>query len=120
MKKSITISLSVIMALALLTAPAGAALIYIVDAGYNYCGSRDAQITTVDSITGIEQVLNPGTGHNLTDIAVTPSGQRLYAVGYTDSSAKYLYRYDPTTGAELNKWNLGTGQFHNSPLSWFS
>ena len=77
MKKTITISFAVVMVLALLSCPADAALMYIVDSGYNHCGPRDAKITTIDSITGTEQILNPGTGHNLTDIAVTPSGQGL-------------------------------------------
>ena len=114
MKKTIGISLTVIMTLVLLNGPAGASLIYIVDSGYNRCGPSNAQITTIDSVTGVEQILNPGTGHNLTDIAVAPSGQRLYAIGKNDSSAKYLYRYDPVTGAELNKWDLGTGKFNNA------
>jgi len=114
MKKTIGMSLTVITALALLSGPAGAALVYIVDSGYNQCGPRNAKITTIDSVTGLEQILNPGTGHNLTDIAVAPSGQRLYAVGNNASDAKYLYRYDPLTGLELNKWNLGTGNFHNA------
>ncbi|NIA06332.1 MAG: hypothetical protein GWP14_01635 [Actinobacteria bacterium] len=115
MKKIIETSLIAILALALLGGPAGAALIYIVDSGQAGCyGSKNAKITTIDSVTGLEQTLNPGTGHNLTDVAVTPSGQRLYAVGKNKSSAKYLYRYDPITGAELNKWNLGTGKFNNA------
>ena len=119
MKKIISTSLIAMLAVVLLVGSADATLIYIVDSGQSYsyavcCPSSNAQITTIDSVSGVEQTLNPNTGHTLTDIAVTPSGQRLYAIGNDDCDARYLYRYDPTTGAELNKWDLGTGKYNNA------
>ncbi len=93
---------------------AEASLIYIVD-GHSHFFGFSSRITTFDSETKAEMVLNGSTWSLLTDIAVSPSGNRLYAVGKGLLSAnKYLYRYNPTTGAYMAKWDLGTGQFNNA------
>ncbi|MCP4707617.1 MAG: hypothetical protein GY869_03245, partial [Planctomycetes bacterium] len=118
MKKRIKIVLALALVLNLVTglSISAASLIYIVDSGCNPCGPISAKITTIDSVTGIEAIINPGTGRYLTDIALSPDSQSLYAIGARSGRGvnKFLFRYDPMTGAELNKWNLGTGKFNNA------
>ena len=92
--------------------------IYVVDASSWPNGTISSRIIVTDSANPKnETVLNSNTGHELTDIAITPNGNNLYAIGgtkYSADSANYMYRYDPSSGKELDSWNIGADAIHNA------
>lgn len=104
------------LAIGLLCSSSASAIpIYVVDAPNWPLGFVSSKIIVMDSVSHAETVLNTGTGHEMTDIAITPSGSRLYTVGGTAYSAPYLYRFDPITGQQLgSEWHLGLTTFNNT------
>jgi hypothetical protein len=82
--------------------------IYVVDDYRSRWGVYSSKIVVMDSeAPHNEIILNAGTGKRMTDIAITPSGSRLYTV--TDAGYSSLYRYDVDDGHLLDSWNLGIG-----------
>ncbi len=85
---------------AVLSCSAFAVPIYVVD---DHNGT--SAIIKMDTPNGgNETILNSGTGYRMTDIAITPSGERLYTT--TGDGGVSLYRYNPTTGVEIISWDL--------------
>ena len=82
--------------------------IYVVDDYRFPWGGYSSKIVVMDSeAPHNETILNAGTGKKMTDIAITPSGSRLYTI--TSDGGVALYRYDVDDGHLLNSWNLGIG-----------
>jgi hypothetical protein len=80
--------------------------IYVVDDYRSHWGAYSSKIVVMDSQAPHDEIiLNAGTGKRMTDIAVTPSGSRLYTI--TGDGCASLYRYDVDDGHRLNSWNLG-------------
>jgi hypothetical protein len=106
--KSIWFSAAIVLTIISLGTSVSAVPIYVVDDYKSHCGTYSSKIVVMDSeAPHNETILNAGTGRRMTDIAVTPSGSRLYTItgdGYTS-----LYRYDVDDGHLLDSWNLGIG-----------
>jgi hypothetical protein len=85
--------------------------IYVVDDYKSRWGVYSSKIVVMDSQAPHDEIiLNAGTGKRMTDIAVTPSGSRLYTI--TGDGCASLYRFDIDDGRLLKSWNLriaGTG-----------
>jgi len=80
--------------------------IYVVDDYRSAWGGYSSKIVSMDSAAPHNEIiLNAGTGKRMTDIAVTPSGSRLYTI--TGDGSTSLYRFDVDDGHLLNSWNLG-------------
>lgn len=80
--------------------------IYVVDDYRSRWGVYSSKITIMDSeAPHNEIILNAGTGKRMTDIAITPSGSRLYTI--TGDGCTALYRFDVDDGHLLDSWNLG-------------
>jgi hypothetical protein len=107
MMKSILFSVVIALTIIGVSTPAFAIPIYVVDDCRSPWGVYSSKIVVMDSEAPHDEViLNAGTGKRMTDIAITPSGSRLYTI--TGDGATSLYRYD-VDGLLLNSWNLGIG-----------
>lgn len=104
--RSIWFGVVIVLTVIGVSIPAFATPIYVVDDSRFY-GSYSSKIIIMDSATHAETTLNAGTRLRLTDIAITPSGSRLYTT--TGDGGTSLYRYDPADGSLLGSWNLGIG-----------
>lgn len=82
--------------------------IYVVDDHWSFWGGYSSKIVVMDSEAPHNEVtLNSSTGKRMTDIAITPSGSRLYTI--TGDGSTSLYRFDVEDGRLLDSWNLGIG-----------
>jgi hypothetical protein len=112
MKSTYVIALVLV---AVLAVNASASLLYVVD-NYNSDPTASPSGTTAtdssrlvifDTQTSAETVFNSSTGHKMSDIAVQANGT-VYTIGSSDSSTRYLYRYN-TAGIETGSWDMGLG-----------
>lgn len=111
--KSIWFSVVIVLTVIGVSAPAFAIPIYVVDDSQFFWGGYSSKIVVMDSeFPHNEIILNAGTGKRMTDIAITPSGSRLYTI--TGDGSTSLYRYDVSNGHLLNSWNLGIAGFKNA------
>jgi hypothetical protein len=101
--KSIWLSIVIALTIIGVSTPAFAIPIYVVDDSRSG-GGYSSKIVVMDSATHAETTLNFGTGKRMTDIAITPSGSRLYTI--TGDGSPSLYRFD-VYGHQLKSWNLG-------------
>jgi hypothetical protein len=92
-----------------------ASFVYVVD-NYNSDPAANPSSTTatdssrifiLDTVTNVETVLNSGTGHKMSDIAVQTDGT-IYTIGSSTTTTRYLYRYN-TAGIETGSWDMGLG-----------
>ena len=82
--------------------------IYVVDDHWSFWGGYSSKIVVMDSEAPHNEVtLNSDTGKRMTDIAITPSGSRLYTI--TGDGYASLYRFDVEDGRLLDSWRLGIG-----------
>jgi hypothetical protein len=97
------------------TVNARASFLYVVD-NYNTdpaanpsntTATDSSRIVILDTQTNIETVLNSGTGHKMSDIAVQTDGA-IYTIGSSTTTTRYLYRYN-TAGIETGSWDMGLG-----------
>ena len=105
--KSIWFSIVIALTIIGVGTPAFAIPIYVVD---DYASSNSRIIVMDSASPHLETYLNAGTGHRMTDIAITQSGSRLYTI--TSDGGVALYRYNPVNGNLLGSWDLdisGTG-----------
>jgi hypothetical protein len=113
--RSIWFSGAIILTIISVSTSAFAIPIYVVDDYRSFWGGYSSKIIVMDSEAPHNEVtLNAGTGRRMTDIAITPSGSRLYTItgdGYTA-----LCRFDVDDGHLLDSWNLGVGgtEFRNA------
>jgi hypothetical protein len=106
MMRSIWFSVAITLTVIGVGTSAFAIPIYVVDDYRSFWGGYSSKIVVMDSkAPHNETILNAGTGKRMTDIAITPSGSRLYTV--TGDGYISLYRYDVDDGHLLNSWNLG-------------
>ncbi len=106
--RSIWFSVVIVLTIISISTSAFAIPIYVVDDYRSFWGGYSSKIVVMDSKAPHDEViLNAGTGKRMTDIAITPSGSRLYTI--TGSGCPALYRFDVDDGHLLDSWNLGMG-----------
>jgi len=105
--KSIWFSVVIALTIIGVSTPAFAIPIYVVDDSLSGGGYSSKIVVMESEAPHSEVTLNAGTGRRMTDIAITPSGSRLYTI--TSDGSTSLYRFDVSTGLQLNSWNLGIG-----------
>ncbi len=112
--KSILFGLAITLIIVCVSTSVFAVPIYVVDDYQSHCGGYSSKIVVMDShAPHSEAILNAGTGKRMTDIAITPSGSRLYTI--TGDGSPSLYRFDIDDGHLLKSWNLGIdGGFKNA------
>jgi WD40 repeat protein len=104
--RSIWFSVAIVLTVIGVGTSASAIPIYVVDDYWSLPGGYSSKIIVMDSkAPHNETILNAGTGKRMTDIAITPSGSRLYTI--TSDEDISLYRYDVDDGHLLDSWNLG-------------